>query len=181
MSTQKTNQPGDAGAKHVSFTPAQHEDSGSTTQPTGQAAGGNDRSQQPQGGQSNSGPAGRQQQNQPGRQQSGSEESGSKEGLEAKAKAWFSQQQWLQNVDVNQLSKQAKDLGSKAVEQVNRLTPTQKVVGGALLVSGLSWLALRSKSGKGKTYHGHSAHNDDDDDTWQRSEESVYRGRTTKS
>ncbi|WP_019946558.1 hypothetical protein [Hymenobacter aerophilus] len=175
MSTQKTNQPGDSAAKHVSFTPAQHEDGGSASLPTGQAAGDNtDRSQQPQGAQGSSNSSGRQQQNQSGQQ------SGSEEGLEAKAKAWFSQQQWLQNVDVNQLSKQAKDLGSKAVEQVNRLTPTQKVVGGALLVSGLSWLALRSKSSKGETYRGSSAYDGNDEDTWNRSEESVYRGRTTK-
>ena len=178
MSTQKTNQPGDAAAKHLSFTPAHHE-AGDSTLPTGQAAGDNARNQQPQAGQSSAGSTGQQQEN-----QSTSNQSGNEDGLEAKAKTWLNQQQWLQNVDVNQLSKQAKDLGNKAVEQVNRLTPTQKVVGGALIVSGLSWLALRSKSSKSSGNYGSSAadsHEDNDTDTWQRSSESVYRGRKTHS
>ena len=49
---------------------------------------------------------------------------------------------------VNQLPQNIKDLGSKATAQVNKLTTTQKIVGGALLLGGIGWLALGSKSGK---------------------------------
>lgn len=167
MSTSKNNQSGDAAGKHVSFTPAHHEDTKATL-PTGQSSGDNARSQQAQNSASQQ-PAGR---------TSAQEQDNQSNGLEAKAKGWINQQQWLQNIDVNQLSKQAKDLSSKAVEQVNRLTPTQKVVGGALLVSGLSWLALRAKSSASSS----SAFNQDDlesSEPWKRSSESVYRGHKT--
>ena len=58
---------------------------------------------------------------------------------------------WLENPEqltqsVKDLTASVKDLSGKATDQFNKLTTTQKVVGGALLVSGLSWLALRSKS-----------------------------------
>ncbi|NVO32966.1 hypothetical protein [Hymenobacter lapidiphilus] len=164
MSTSKTNQPGDAAGKHVAFTPA-HPEAGSSSSSSSQSASGNARSQHDS---ANSQPTGT----------SSQQASGQTDGLEAKAKDWFNQQQWLQNVDVNQLSKQVKDLGSKAVEQVNRLSPTQKVVGGALLVSGLSWLALRSTSNKRNSA---SAASDDahDDNSWKPSSESVYRGHKT--
>jgi hypothetical protein len=49
---------------------------------------------------------------------------------------------------LKEMGTKAKDLGSKAMGQVNSLSTTQKVVGGALLVSGLSWLALRNKNSK---------------------------------
>lgn len=153
MSTSKNNPAGEAAAKHVSFTPA-HSEAGDTA-----------RDRQPQGTS----------------RKADQGQDGAEGGLEAQAKNWLGQQQWLQNIDVNQLSKQAKDLGSKAVEQVNRLSPTQKVVGGALLVSGLSWLALRSASNKSRSSAAASHDDSDNDDTWQRSSESVYRGRTTKT
>ncbi|RSK49404.1 hypothetical protein [Hymenobacter rigui] len=108
-----------------------------------------------------------------------SQESSRSEGQQ---KSWLDQQQWLKNIDVNQLSQQVKDLSAKAkdfstkaVDQVNSLSPTQKVIGGALLVGGLSWLALRSKnSPKGETYRGSR----DEDTTWNKSSDSVYRGAT---
>lgn len=147
MSTQKPNQPGAPAHKHVTFTPAS-EVNGSASQ-------------------------------------SANEEttaSTQKSGQESQQKSWLDQQQWLKNIDVNQLSQQvkdlsvkAKDLSNKAVDQVNRLTPTQKVVGGALLVGGLSWLALRAKSSpKGQTYRSSK----DEDTTWKSSSDSVYRGAT---
>ncbi|OUJ73737.1 hypothetical protein [Hymenobacter crusticola] len=49
---------------------------------------------------------------------------------------------------VNQLPQNLKDLGTKATAQVNKLTTTQKIVGGALLLGGIGWLSLRSKGGK---------------------------------
>lgn len=49
---------------------------------------------------------------------------------------------------VNQLPQNLKDLGSKATAQVGKLTNTQKIVGGAILLGGIGWLALRSKSSK---------------------------------
>lgn len=58
--------------------------------------------------------------------------------------SWMNVSSWLESS--NQLPQSVKDLGTKALDQINKLSPTQKVVGGALLVSGLSWLALRSKS-----------------------------------
>lgn len=147
MSTQKSHQPGAPAHKHITFTPAS-EVNGSADH-------------------------------------SASEETSAvakQSGRDDQQKSWLDQQQWLKNIDVNQLSQQvkdisskAKDFGTKAVDQVNRLTPTQKVVGGALLVSGLSWLALRAKSSpKGATYRGSS----DEDTTWNKSTDSVYRGAT---
>lgn len=175
MSTSKTNQTGEPAAKHVSFTPA-HSEAGDTASATSQPTGGSDQNQQTQGAASRQ-PEGKSTRNNDNPQDRNDHQG----GLEAQAKSWLNQQQWLQNIDVNQLSKQAKELGSKAVEQVNRLTPTQKVMGGALLVSGLSWLALRSAgSNKGQAYYGNNSragnYSDNEDDTWQRSSESVYRG-----
>lgn len=147
MSTQKSHQPGAPAHKHITFTPAS-EVNGSADH-------------------------------------SATEETSAvakKSGRDSQQTSWLDQQQWLKNIDVNQLSQQvkdfgvkAKDLSNKAVDQVNRLTPTQKVVGGALLVSGLSWLALRAKSSpKGQTYRS----SNDEDTTWKSSNESVYRGAT---
>jgi hypothetical protein len=87
-------------------------------------------------------------------------------------KSWLDQEQWAKGI--NELPKSLKDFGTKALDQVNSLTPTQKVVGGALLVSGLSWLALRSKSNKSSgTRYTPSA-----ESKWKPSSESVYRGST---
>ena len=150
MSTQKSNQPGAPAHKHIAFTPASEVNGGTDSAKTTGTSGSSDQKSR-ENGESNS---------------------------------WLNQQQWLKNVDVDNLTQQAKDLGTKAkglgtkaVDQVNRLSPTQKVVGGALLVSGLSWLALRSKSGsKGQTYRSSA----DDTDHWQRSSDSVYRGATAR-
>ncbi|RSK30179.1 hypothetical protein [Hymenobacter metallilatus] len=147
MSTQKSHQPGAPAHKHITFTPAS-EVNGSSEQSTASDNAASDR-------------ASRQNNQQ---------------------KSWLDQQQWLKNIDVNQLSQQVKDLSAKAkdfstkaVDQVNSLTPTQKVIGGALLVGGLSWLALRAKSSpKGETYRGSR----DEDTTWKSSSDSVYRGAT---
>ena len=42
---------------------------------------------------------------------------------------------------VNQLPQSLKDLGNRAVDRINGLSTTQKVVGGAILAAGLGWLA----------------------------------------
>ncbi len=101
----------------------------------------------------------------------------SQSGQQGQQKSWLDQQQWLKNIDVNQLPQQLKDISSKAAEQVNKLTPTQKVIGGAILVSGLSWLALRSKSNssKGEIYQPYRGAKDSSS-KWNSSNESVYRG-----
>ncbi len=65
--------------------------------------------------------------------------------------ALSSGKQWIEDSgvldSVNQLPQSLKDLGSRAVERVNRLSTTQKIVGGAILAAGLGWLATR----KGKS------------------------------
>lgn len=65
--------------------------------------------------------------------------------------------QWIENSgvlnNVNQLPQSLKDLGARALDKVNGLTTTQKVVGGALLAAGISWLATR----KGKSEGGESS------------------------
>ncbi|GAB3878450.1 hypothetical protein GCM10028824_40400 [Hymenobacter segetis] len=49
---------------------------------------------------------------------------------------------------VNQLPQSLKDLGNRALDRVNGLSTTQKVVGGAILAGGIAWLATRKgKSG----------------------------------
>ncbi|OWP62824.1 hypothetical protein CDA63_12290 [Hymenobacter amundsenii] len=187
MSNQKSNQPGEAAHKHVSFTPASEANSraADTTDSRSQSADSDPAAKTSSSSSSSSSTTGRQ----PAAQEASGVVS-TIEGLPEAAKSWINQQQWLQNVDVNQLSKQAKDLstkakefGTKAVEQVNRLSTRQKVLGGAVLVTGLSWLALRSKSSaKGQPYRGSAGNfQDSDDDTWQRSSESVYRGATTRN
>ena len=87
-------------------------------------------------------------------------------------KSWLNQEELLKNVNLNQLPQSVKDFGSKAVDQFNSLTTQQKVIGGALLVSGLSWLALRSKKSKSSS----EIFNPKSDSKWQSSNESVYRG-----
>ncbi len=187
MSNHKSNQPGEAAHKHVSFTPANEANSrpADTTDSRSQSA--DSIPVAKTSSSSSSSPANTS--HQPAAQEA-SKVASTIDGLPEAAKSWINQQQWLQSVDVNQLSRQAKDLGTKAkefgakaVEQVNRLTPRQKVMGGALLVTGLSWLALRSKSSaKGQPYGGSAGNfQDSDDDTWQRSSESVYRGATTRN
>ena len=62
---------------------------------------------------------------------------------------------------VNQLPQSLKDLGNRALDRVNGLSTTQKVVGGALLAAGLGWLATRtgkSSSAAADTHDG-SAYN----------------------
>lgn len=148
MSNQKSTQPGAPAHKHISFTPASEVNGSSDS----------------------------------ANQSETTTSTKAKSRQNGEQKSWLDQQQWLKNVDMNQLSQQAKDLGvkakslgNKAVDQVNRLTPTQKVVGGALLVSGLSWLALRAKSSKSKSSFGSDA------TAWQGSTDSVYRGATARN
>ncbi|WP_324672580.1 hypothetical protein [Hymenobacter sp. GOD-10R] len=62
------------------------------------------------------------------------------------AKKWLDQSNLKETV--NQLPQSLKDLGTKATAQVNKLSTTQKIVGGALLLGGIGWLSMRSKSGK---------------------------------
>jgi hypothetical protein len=92
-------------------------------------------------------------------------------------KSWLNQDELLKNVNLNQLPQSVKDFGSKAVDQFNSLTTQQKVIGGALLVSGLSWLALRSKKSKASSdiYAPHNPKKSEDS-KWKSSNESVYRG-----
>ena len=58
---------------------------------------------------------------------------------------------------VNQLPQSLKDLGNRALDRVNGLTTTQKVVGGALIAAGLGWLATRK--GKSSSSDSSSAYN----------------------
>lgn len=94
---------------------------------------------------------------------------------DAGRKSWLDQDQWSKSI--NELPQSLKDLGSKALDQVNSLTPTQKVVGGAILVSGLSWLALRSKSNKSSVEG--ARYTPKAESKWKPSSESVYRGSTS--
>lgn len=105
---------------------------------------------------------------------------GEQQGGSSQRKSWLNQDELLKNV--NQLPQSLKDLGAKAADQVNKLSSTQKIVGGALLVSGLSWLALRSKSSKGSAYTGSSAgsrYTPTGQSKWKSSSDSVYRGTTS--
>ncbi|MBU6119778.1 hypothetical protein [Hymenobacter siberiensis] len=53
---------------------------------------------------------------------------------------------------VNQLPQSLKDFGTRALDKVNGLSTTQKVVGGAILAGGVAWLATRkSKSGSSES------------------------------
>jgi hypothetical protein len=92
-------------------------------------------------------------------------------------KSWLNQDELLKNVNLNQLPQSVKDFGSKAVDQFNNLSTQQKVIGGALLVSGLSWLALRSKKSKASSdiYAPYNPKKSEDS-KWKSSNESVYRG-----
>lgn len=58
---------------------------------------------------------------------------------------WMEDSSVLNNV--NQLPQSLKDLGNRAVDRINGLSTTQKVVGSAILAAGLGWLATR----KGKS------------------------------
>ncbi|GAA4002101.1 hypothetical protein GCM10022408_11800 [Hymenobacter fastidiosus] len=69
---------------------------------------------------------------------------GSKDASGNQLQSWMNVSSWLDGA--NQIPQSVKELGTKATDQFNKLSPTQKVIGGALLVSGLSWLALRSKN-----------------------------------
>jgi hypothetical protein len=112
------------------------------------------RSNQPSsvGGVQNSGQSGdvRNQQNQPSgtsrQNQSGygSEQRNNVSGEDRNS--WIDQANLRDTV--NQLPQSIKDIGSKAAEQFNKLTTTQKVVGGALLLGGISYLASRSSGSR---------------------------------
>ncbi|UOQ75715.1 hypothetical protein MUN84_13745 [Hymenobacter sp. 5516J-16] len=166
MSTQKSNQPGAPAHKHVTFTPASE-----TSQDAANSAEGTDNSassvyNEPSNAGSSQGKA----------------STSGRSGQSGQQQSWLDQQQWLKNIDVNQI----KDFGTKALDQVNKLTPRQKVMGGALLVGGLSWLALRSKSSsaKGETYRSYRGSSDKSSKSnassskWDSANDSVYRGAT---
>jgi hypothetical protein len=61
--------------------------------------------------------------------------------------------QWIEDSgvlnNVNQLPQSLKDLGNRALDKVNGLTTTQKVVGGAILAAGIGWLATRKGKSEG--------------------------------
>ncbi|WP_310393072.1 hypothetical protein [Hymenobacter sp.] len=66
-------------------------------------------------------------------------------------KKWIEDSGVLNNA--NQLPQSLKDLGNRAVARVGELTTTQKVVGGALLVVGLGWLATRKGKPSSSSYN----------------------------
>lgn len=55
---------------------------------------------------------------------------------------------WLQNIDTQQLldkiPQPVRDLGTQVADRVRRFTPTQQIVGGAVLAFGVGLLATRS-------------------------------------
>lgn len=106
----------------------------------------------------------------------GTSENKSGQQQDSQRKSWLDQDQWAKSVD--QLPQSLKDFGSKAMEQVNSLSTTQKVVGGALLVSGLSWLAMRGKGSKSSSADT-SRYTPKGESKWKSSSESVYRGTTS--
>lgn len=55
-------------------------------------------------------------------------------------------------LDVNAVTSKLQEFGTTAMNKVNSLSTTQKVVGGSLLALGAGWLAMnRSKTPKNKT------------------------------
>jgi hypothetical protein len=56
-------------------------------------------------------------------------------------KKWIEDSGMLDSV--NQLPQSVKDLGNRALDKVNGLSTTQKIVGGAILAAGIGWLATR--------------------------------------
>ena len=56
--------------------------------------------------------------------------------------------EWLQSIDIQQLLEQipqpVRDLGTQVANRVRRLTPTQQIVGGAVLVFGVGLLTTHS-------------------------------------
>jgi hypothetical protein len=98
-------------------------------------------------------------------------------------KSWLNQDQLLDTVNqlpdsLKEVGAKAKDLSTKAMGQVSGLSTTQKVVGGALLVSGLSWLALRNRNSK-KSLADNSRYTPKGESKWKSSSEAVYRGTTS--
>lgn len=59
---------------------------------------------------------------------------------------------WKNNLNVNDMTNKLQEFGNTAMNKVNSLSTTQKVVGGSLLALGAGWLAMNSrKSGKTKS------------------------------
>jgi hypothetical protein len=77
--------------------------------------------------------------------QSGSQEGTLLDTALNSGKKWIEDSGVLNNV--NQLPQGLKDFGTRALDKVNGLSTTQKVVGGAILAAGIGWLATR----KGKS------------------------------
>ena len=72
-------------------------------------------------------------------------------------KKWIEDSGVLNNV--NQLPQSLKDLGTRALDRVNGLSTTQKVVGGAILAAGLGWLATRKGKSSGSGSDSSSSYN----------------------
>ncbi|WP_375435883.1 PA2169 family four-helix-bundle protein [uncultured Hymenobacter sp.] len=64
------------------------------------------------------------------------------------AKQWLNQGSMGDMLTQIQLPKSLKDAGTGALSKVNKLSTTQKVVGGALLAAGVGYLAVRSRKSK---------------------------------
>ncbi|TGE17194.1 hypothetical protein [Hymenobacter elongatus] len=62
--------------------------------------------------------------------------------------SWMNISSWLDGS--KEIPQSVKDFGTKALDQVNKLSTTQKVVGGALLLGGIGWLSTRSGANSSK-------------------------------
>jgi hypothetical protein len=92
----------------------------------------------------------RSQSNQPSSSTSGSSSSGSIN--QQRNSSSSSESSWKDNLKVNDVTNKLQEFGNTAMNKVNSLSTTQKVVGGSLLALGAGWLAMNSrKSGKTKS------------------------------
>ncbi|UOQ73738.1 hypothetical protein [Hymenobacter cellulosilyticus] len=73
------------------------------------------------------------------------------QGNQQGAQSWTNITSWLDGS--KEIPQSVKDFGTKALDQVNKLSTTQKVVGGALLLGGIGWLSMRS-GGKSSSSRG---------------------------
>jgi uncharacterized protein (TIGR02284 family) len=81
-------------------------------------------------------------------QSSSAANAGSGNSLGNQAQRWFSQGNMSQML--GQLPTSLKNVGNQTVTGFNKLSTTQKVLGGALLVLGASYLTRRGKNGRAK-------------------------------
>lgn len=85
--------------------------------------------------------------------------------------SWMDISSWLGGN--KEIPQSVKDFGTKALDQVNKLSTTQKVVGGALLLGSIGWLSMRSGS---KQPHQSSYRSGADSDSDYRSGKSYGSG-----